>query len=362
METRTGMIYPHSQIWTPETIGDIHSRAQGQYRLSGFRPLRNLPSFDDLVFLAAGLTRFPLEGYKEKCKTETTLGKRSATKPLTLETPVYVGISPTLARGVRVELARGSAQAHTSISVVGSIYPEERRVAHRIICEVPAQRGAVKLASSLKTDAIQLNVEDTTTTDILRRLITRVSKEQEEKIPVLVGLPAGRVENDVKAAVAAGADGIVLEGLKISTVKESEELLNYCRLPMMAAIPRAREALREIGALGEVNIVAATGIRNGADASKALALGADAVRIDESALIALGYSRSPGEDEEDNQARRVKPGDGMRVAKFINSMTMEIALLARSLGKGDVHSLEYEDLSALTLEASMMSGVRLAGE
>jgi hypothetical protein len=57
----------------------------------------------------------------------------------------------------------------------------------------------------------------------------------------------------------------------------------------------------------------------------------------------------------------VKPESGIRVAKFINSMTMEIALLARSLGKGDVHSLEYEDLSALTLEASMMSGVRLAG-
>jgi len=56
-------------------------------------------------------------------------------------------------------------------------------------------------------------------------------------------------------------------------------------------------------------------------------------------------------------------GDGgERVAKFINSLTMEVALLARSLGKGDVHSLEYEDLSALTIEASIMSGVRLSGE
>jgi hypothetical protein len=53
---------------------------------------------------------------------------------------------------------------------------------------------------------------------------------------------------------------------------------------------------------------------------------------------------------------------GERLAKFVNSMTMEMALLARSLGKGDVHSLEFEDLSALTIEASMMTGIRLCGE
>ena len=158
--------------------------------------------------------------------------------------------------------------------------------------------------------------------------------------------PGARVEDEVKAAVGVGADGLVLQGLKTSTITRPEGLLDYCRVPIIAGIPRAREALRERRVLGEVSLISATGTRNGADASKALALGADAVRIDEAALIALGYYNSSSEiAEEGRPNRKIEPGTGIRVAKFINSMTMEIALLARSLGKGDVHSLEYEDLS-----------------
>ncbi len=361
------MIYPHSQIWTPQTIADIHSRAQGQYRLSGFRPLRDLPTFDELVFLASGLTRFPLEGYKEKCKTETTLGSRTATTPLVLETPIYVGASSALENGTRLELARGSSMANTAISLEGGVSRDERKLAHRLIYEVPARRGASRLASSLKADAIQLNLELGTTVDALRVLIRDLRREGGVNVPIFVSCPGARVEDEVKAVVSAGADGLVLHGLKTSSpITRPEGLFDYCGVPIIAGIPRAREALRERRLLGEVSLISATGTRNGADASKALALGADAVRIDDAALIALGYYASSSEMAEGGGGRRpsrkIRPGAGMRVAKFINSMTMEIALLARSLGKGDVHSLEYEDLSALTLEASLMSGVRLAGE
>ena len=49
------------------------------------------------------------------------------------------------------------------------------------------------------------------------------------------------------------------------------------------------------------------------------------------------------------------------IANFINAMTMEMTLLARSIGKSDVHSLEPEDLAALTIEASAMARVPLVG-
>lgn len=358
-----GLIYPHSQIWTPQTITDIHRRAEGKYQLSGFRPLRDLPSFDELVFLAAGLTRFPLEGYKEKCKTETTLGSRSASRPLVLETPIYVGAPTGLESRARVELARGSGLANTAISLGGKVNPAERRLAHRIIYEIPAKRGAPRLVSSVRADAIQLNLEHGTSIETLHGLIRDVRRGAAVKVPILVSFPAARVEDEVKAAVRVGADGLVLQGLKTSIVTEPEGLFDYCRVPIIAAIARAREALREKRVLGEVSLISATGTRNGADASKALALGADAVRIDEAALIALGYYNSPNEMAEGGRSnQKIRPETGIRVAKFINSMTMELALLARSLGKGDVHSLEYEDLSALTLDASLMSGVKLAGE
>jgi methylamine---glutamate N-methyltransferase subunit C len=42
-------------------------------------------------------------------------------------------------------------------------------------------------------------------------------------------------------------------------------------------------------------------------------------------------------------------------------LTSEIQILARACGKSDVHHLEPEDMRALTLEASLITGVPLAG-
>lgn len=362
------MIYPHSQIWTPDVIDDIHSRAQGDYQLSGFRPLRSVPTFDELTFLAAGLTRFPLEGYKEKCRTGTTLGARFSSKPLMLETPIYVYAPPDLEEDARLGLALGSSLSHTALSTSKEVSARLRKGCQRLVYEIPATNGSLKASSQVKAEAVQINLSGQTPFGLLSELVRK--SRAESGTPVFVGLSGGRVEDGVRAAVRAQADGVIIKGLDTVRIMSPQDLSNYCRLPIVAALPRAREALRESKALGEVNLIVATGIRNGADAAKALALGADAVRIDESALIAIGYHDSVGQilgGKEGQTARRnsekvsgVKAGE--RVAKFINSITMELALLARSLGKGDVHSLEYEDLSALTLEASLMSGVRFAGE
>jgi dihydroorotate dehydrogenase len=362
------MIHPHSQIWTPDVIRDIHVRAQGQYQLSGFRPLKDIPTFDELVFLAAGLTRFPLEGYKEKCKTETVLGARFSSTPLRIETPIYVHIWPDLETAVRIGLAKGSALAHSALSTSGKMSAEERKACQRVIYELPAERTTLRAVSAIAADAIQFNVLRPTPTEVVAELIKRARKERESKVPIFVRLAAGRVEDAVRAVVRARADGIVLEGLNTTRIGAPDALTNYFRLPTIAAIPRAREALRESKVLGEVSLMVMTAIRNGADAAKALALGADAVSIDDSALVAAGYYTASeqilaGTASEASRKRKVNYDKaGERVAKFINSITMEMALLARSLGKGDVHSLEYEDLSALTFEASAMSGVKMAGE
>jgi glutamate synthase domain-containing protein 2 len=151
----------------------------------------------------------------------------------------------------------------------------------------------------------------------------------------------------------------------------------------------AREALRELGLYGKVSLIASGGIRSGADAAKALALGADAVAIGISALVALNCNREIPESDFVSEVgvpagqcsncqtgkcpvgiatqnpeltARLDPDEGAdRVANFINSMTMEMTLLTRSLGKSNVHSLEPEDLAALTLEASAMAQVPLVG-
>jgi len=356
------MIYRHSQIWTPQVINDIHSRAQGHYQLSGFRPSRDLATFDDLVFLAAGLTRFPLEGYKENCKTQTILGKEGTSRQLVIETPVYLSSSTEFDRSLRAAMATGSSMVQSAVSVGGPTIPEETN-AKRLIYEVSSDTKSV---SGIRADAVQLNISGIQSYEKVRTLIRKIRSEQEHRIPVFLSFPAGQVRGDVKAAVNAGADAVVLKGLETNVVHSPEDLMSHNRMPLLAALTVARETLRENKVLGEVKIVASGAIRSGADAAKALALGADAVSISESALIATGYHRTPGEAS--GQTERVQgrmrgaQNAAERIAKFINATTMEIALLARSLGKGDVHSLEYEDLAALTVEASLLAGVKLAGE
>ncbi|MDP6495666.1 MAG: glutamate synthase-related protein, partial [Dehalococcoidia bacterium] len=121
----------------------------------------------------------------------------------------------------------------------------------------------------------------------------------------------------------------------------------------------------------------------------ALALGADAVAIGIAALLALNCNKETPESNFEEEigavagqchhchtgkcpvgiatqdpalVARLDPDEAAeRVANFINSMTMEMALITRSLGKGDVHSLEPEDMAALTIEASAMARVPLVG-
>ena len=69
----------HSGIFTPEVMNDIHMKAElGRYRMRGFSIFKKMPHWDELMFLPGTLTRFVIEGYREKCETKTVLGARFA--------------------------------------------------------------------------------------------------------------------------------------------------------------------------------------------------------------------------------------------------------------------------------------------
>ena len=85
------MVYETSQLFTPWVIDDIHAKAElGRYRIRGFSTFQKVTHFDDLTFLSTGLTRFPLEGYKERCNTRTVIGARHAENPLVIDIPIYI--------------------------------------------------------------------------------------------------------------------------------------------------------------------------------------------------------------------------------------------------------------------------------
>src|SRR3954468_17241256 len=92
-----------------------HAAEHGLYEIRGLGAKRKLPTFDDLVFLTASASRYPLEGYREKCTSETVLGTRFAKKPIVLQTPVTVaGMSfGAFSANVKEALGRAATEVGT---------------------------------------------------------------------------------------------------------------------------------------------------------------------------------------------------------------------------------------------------------
>ncbi len=103
----------HSSIFTPEVIDDIHVKSElGRYRMRGFSMFKKIPHWDDLMFMPGTLTRFVIEGYREKCTTKTVLGARFAANPIQLDIPVYI---------TGMSFRRGAFQHRQRIFLRGSI-------------------------------------------------------------------------------------------------------------------------------------------------------------------------------------------------------------------------------------------------
>ena len=100
----------HSRIFTPEVINDIHMKAElGRYRMRGFSMFKRIPHWDELMFMPGTLTRFVIEGYREKCQTKTILGARFAKNPIELDIPVYITGMSFGALSLEAKMARRSS-------------------------------------------------------------------------------------------------------------------------------------------------------------------------------------------------------------------------------------------------------------
>ena len=127
-------------IFTPEVINDIHMKAElGRYRMRGFSMFKQIPHWDELMFMPGTLTRFVIEGYREKCETKTVLGARFAKKPIELDIPVYItGMSfGALSLEAKMALAKGASMAGTATcSGEGGMIPPERDLSTQVVLPV----------------------------------------------------------------------------------------------------------------------------------------------------------------------------------------------------------------------------------
>ncbi len=127
-------------------IAEIKRAANtGLYRIRGFGAKRQLPTFDDLVFLGASISRYALEGYRERCDTAVTLGTRYAKKPIELKIPITIsGMSfGSLSANAKEALGRGASEVGTSTTTGdGGMTPEERGHSKTLVYQyLPSRYG-----------------------------------------------------------------------------------------------------------------------------------------------------------------------------------------------------------------------------
>lgn len=322
------------------SIAEIHrAAATGIYDIRGSGTKRKLSHFDDLLFLGASISRYPLEGYREKCATDVTIGARFAKKPITLKIPVTIaGMSfGSLSGPAKEALGRGASAVGTSTTTGdGGMTAEERQHSKTLVYQVLPSRYGMNPDDLRKADAIEVVVgqgakpggggmllgqkitkrvadmrslpegidqrsacrhPDWTGPDDLEIKIQELREITDWEKPIYVKVGASRPFYDTALAVKAGADAVVLDGMQGGTAATQEVFIENVGLPILASIRPAVEALQELGMHRKVQLIVSGGIRNGADVAKALALGADAVAIGTAALIALG-DNSPNYETE----------------------------------------------------------------
>ena len=330
-----------SYLFDRATISEIQRAAdEGIYKIRGFGAKRALPHFDDLVFLGASVSRYPLEGYREACGTDVTLGTRFAEKPLTLDIPVTIGGMSfgALSASAKEALGRGASAVGTSTTTGdGGMTREEREHSRKLVYQYLPSRYGMNPDDLRQADAIEVVIgqgakpggggmllgqkikqriadmrtlptdidqrsacrhPDWTGPDDLEIKIRELREITNWQVPVYVKVGATRTYFDTLLAVKSGADVVVIDGMQGGTGATQECFIEHVGIPTLPAVRLAADALQELGMhRGDVQLIVSGGIRSGADVAKAIALGADAVSIGTAALIALGDNRPELADE-----------------------------------------------------------------
>ena len=341
MTKLTAQTHPRkSATFDDYTLSEIRrAAATGIYDIRGGGAKRPLPGLDDLLFLGASMSRYPLEGYRENCGTDVVLGTRFAKNPLRLKIPITIaGMSfGSLSAQAKEALGRGATIAGTSTTTGdGGMTPEERGQSEMLIYQYLPSRYGMNPDDLRKADAIEVVVgqgakpggggmllglkiservaemrnlpqgidqrsacrhPDWTGPDDLEIKISELREITDWEKPIFIKIGGARPYYDTALSVKAGADVIVMDGMQGGTAATQEVFIEHVGQPTLACIRPAVKALQELGMHRKVQLIVSGGIRNGADVAKALALGADAVSIGTAALVALGDNNPELEEE-----------------------------------------------------------------
>ena len=337
---KSGRSVRRSSTFDENSIDYIRrAAATGLYRIRGFGAKRHLPTFDDLLMKGASISRYPLEGYREKCGTNVVLGARFAKKPIEINVPITIaGMSfGSLSAQAKEALGRGASEVGTTTTTGdGGMTQEERGHSKQLVYQYLPSRYGMNPDDLRQADAIEVVVgqgakpggggmllgqkitervgkmrtlpvgidqrsacrhPDWTGPDDLAIKILELREITSWEKPIYVKCGAARPYYDTALSVKAGADVVVIDGMQGGTAATQDVFIEHIGLPTLVAVKEAVQALKDLDMHRKVQLVVGGGIRTGADVAKALAMGADAVSIGTAALIALGDQDPQYEDE-----------------------------------------------------------------
>jgi glutamate synthase domain-containing protein 2 len=387
-----------SATFDDATLAEIRrAAATGIYDIRGGGTKRKVPNFDDLLFLGASMSRYPLEGYREKCETDVVLGARYAKKPIKLKIPITIaGMSfGSLSAPAKEALGRGATLAGTSTTTGdGGMTDEERVHSQTLVYQYLPSRYGMNPRDLRRADAIEVVIgqgakpggggmllgqkisdrvaemrtlpkgidqrsacrhPDWTGPDDLEIKIIELREITDWEKPIYVKVGGARPYYDTALAVKSGADVIVIDGMQGGTAATQDVFIEHVGLPTLACIRPAVKALQDLGVHRKVQLIVSGGIRSGADVAKALALGADAVSIGTAALVALGDNDPQWEEEYRKLGTTAGAYDDWHEGKDPAGITTQDPLLAARLDpiSGGRRLANY--LAVMTLEAQTIA-------
>jgi glutamate synthase domain-containing protein 2 len=403
-----------SDYWNAKVQEDIYVKSQvGRYRIRGYGGARELPHLNDIAFKKDLREAGAEPDVVSKVNLHTLIGGKHGAKPLDLSMPVMIAPMSfgALSRSTKVALAKASALSGISENTgEGGMMDAQRDAADQLIFQCLSGRLGWNIHDMQRANGVEIYVSQgakpgfggqlmakKVTEEIARirgipagidlrspsrhpdilgadDLVIKVEEFREAtgyKIPVSLKLGAGRVRDDIKIALKDTFDFVELDGMQGSTGAGAADVMEFVGIPTLSAIQEAMDALAEIGRSGELEIVLMGGIKDGVDAVKALALGANAVGMGTSAIIAGGCIACMqchvgscvvgiATQDPEHETRYNIDVESRNIHRFLESVRWQIAALTNALGYDDVRKLGRDDLVALTPEAAAITGLEYA--
>jgi glutamate synthase domain-containing protein 2/CDGSH-type Zn-finger protein len=405
---------------TPEepTVARIHALARDGLSKLGHHgemgamgvPRKDLPHWDDIQFLPAQLARKPLLD-NVPVSTSVTIGPRAA-KPLHLDIPLFVSDMSfgALSEEAKVALARGAELAGTGIcSGEGGMLEEEQAENSKYFYELasaqfswnlelvervqafhfkggqgaktgtgghlPGDKVQGKIAKVRGLEPGQAAISPATFVDLqtptdFRKLADEV-RERSGGIPIGFKLSANHIEDDIDFALEASADYIILDGRGGGTGAAPLIFRDHISVPTIPALARARKHL-DTKSGSDVTLIITGGLRVAEDFSKAMAMGADAIAVSNSAMQAVGCiaarmcnsNNCPvgvATQKPELRARlHVQPA-AEKLGRYFNASVELMQVLARACGHSTLSDFNERDITTWKKAMAELSGVRFAG-